>query len=571
MKSFNPQQFRQQFPLVANAAKTLLPINENHQNNLVKTLVYFDNAATTQKPHSVIDSYHAFYHNSNANVHRASHALSAKATKSFESARENVKTFINAKSSKEIIWTKGTTESINLIAMTLGRQLLKQGDEILIAVSEHHANIVPWQLVAEQTGAKIKTVKLDELGRVDVSDFELLVSSKTKIVCCAHLSNVIAKINPLSELIQKAKSVGAITVIDGAQAIAHFSVDVQLLDCDFYTFSAHKMFGPTGVGVLYGKQALLEKMPPYQGGGEMIKQVSFNTPTTFNTLPFKFEAGTPNIAGVIAFGESVKFLTVNNKHEIHKYEKELIHHCYQALRNLSVSAKQVVKFIVSGEPDIPVISFRIDGHHNHDIATALDSYGIAVRSGHHCAMPLMEYLNTSGCLRVSLTAYNTFEEIDYFIDCLTKTLTQESQEKITLEYHDSDTEQASDLIITKFSNIKSWDSRHRQIMLLGKQLDRLDKKLRDDNSLISGCESLAWLIAHKNEKGSFQFQADSDAKIIRGLLVIVLAAFNNKTVKQIQTFDIENYFEALGLMQHLSPSRGNGVLAIVAKIKELIQ
>ncbi len=556
MKSFNPQQFRQQFPLVANATKTL---------------VYFDNAATTQKPGSVIDSYHAFYHSSNANVHRASHALSAKATKSFELARENVKTFINAKSSKEIIWTKGTTESINLIAMTLGRQVLKQGDEILIAVSEHHANIVPWQLVAEQTGAEIKTVKLDELGRVDMNDFEQLLHSNTKIVCCAHLSNVIAKVNPLSKIIEKAKSLGAITVIDGAQAIAHFSVDVQSLDCDFYTFSAHKMFGPTGVGVLYGKQALLEKMPPYQGGGEMIKQVSFNTPTTFNTLPFKFEAGTPNIAGVIALSESVKFLTVNNKDEIQGYEKELSHYCYQALQNLSVSSEKIVKFIVLGEPDIPVISFSVNGHHNHDIATALDSYGIAVRSGHHCAMPLMEYLNISGCLRVSLAAYNTFAEVDYFIDCLTKIVKQENQELITANYLDSDTEQASEVITTKFSNIKSWDSRHREIMLLGKQLERLDKKLRDEKSLISGCESLAWLTAQKNEKGVFQFQADSDAKIIRGLLVIVLAAFNDKTAEQIQAFDIESYFEKLGLMQHLSPSRGNGVLAIVNKIKIIIQ
>ena len=300
-----------------------MPVNGISQIGSSPLLVYFDNGATTQKPHCVIDSYHTFYQTDNANVHRASHALSARATTAFEHARNTVKTFINAKSNKEIIWTKGTTEGINLIAMTLGRKILKRGDEILLATSEHHANIVPWQLIAEQTGAVIKAVALDAMGCVNIADFEQNLNSKTKLFCCAHLSNVIAKINPVSDLIKKAKSVGAITVIDGAQAVAHFPIDVQVLDCDFYVFSAHKMYGPTGVGILYGKQALLEKMPPYQGGGEMIKQVSFNAPTTFNTLPFKFEAGTPNIAGVIAFSKAIEFISGYDAKEIYDYEKKL--------------------------------------------------------------------------------------------------------------------------------------------------------------------------------------------------------------------------------------------------------
>ena len=573
MKSFKPEIFRQHFPLVVNNEGTTLPVNGISQIGSSPLLVYFDNGATTQKPHCVIDSYHTFYQTDNANVHRASHALSARATTVFEHARNTVKTFINAKSNKEIIWTKGTTEGINLIAMTLGRKILKRGDEILLATSEHHANIVPWQLIAEQTGAVIKAVALDAMGCVDIADFEQNLNSKTKLFCCAHLSNVIAKINPVSDLIKKAKSVGAITVIDGAQAVAHFPIDVQVLDCDFYVFSAHKMYGPTGVGILYGKQALLEKMPPYQGGGEMIKQVSFNAPTTFNTLPFKFEAGTPNIAGVIAFSKAIEFISGYDAKEIYDYEKKLTSYCFQALQNLSVPSKNVVKFIVKGLPDIPVISFTLNDHHNHDIAMALDSYGIAIRSGHHCAMPLMEYLNISGCLRISLAAYNTFEEIDYFIDCLKKILTQASE--ISLSSPDSKgshvknekSEQASSVIIAQFAAIKSWDSRHREIMLLGKQLNRLDKNARSEQTLISGCESLAWLITEKDEHDIFHFQADSDAKIIRGLLVIVLAAFNDKTVEQIQAFDIESYFKTLGLMQHLSPSRGNGILAIVNKIK----
>jgi SufS family cysteine desulfurase len=569
MKNFKSELFRQQFPLIFNHAKDILPVIGKSEPGPPSPLVYFDNGATTQKPNCVIDSYHSFYKTANANVHRASHTLSAKSTTAFEHARKCVQTFINAKSSKEVIWTKGTTESLNLIASSLGGKILNKGDEIILALSEHHANIVPWQLIADQTGAIIKTVSLDPAGRVDISAFELLLNSKTKVVCCAHLSNVIGKINPVNELIKKAKSVGAITVIDGAQAIAHFPIDVQALDCDFYTFSAHKMYGPTGVGVMYGKKAILETMPPYQGGGEMIKHVSFKTPTTFNTLPFRFEAGTPNIAGVIAFSKAVEFISAYNGKEIHDYETKLTLHCYKALQNLSVSSGNIVKFIVQGVPDIPVISFTLNGHHNHDIATALDSYGIAIRSGHHCAMPLMEYLNITGCLRISLAAYNTVEEIDYFIDCLAKIISQESETSLISACTVEVVEEASLEIIAKFSSVKGWDSRHRQIMLLGKKLDRLDNSERSENTLISGCESLAWLVGHKNTANIFHFTADSDAKIIRGLLVIVLAAFNDKTSAQIQAFDIESYFKTLGLMQHLSPSRGNGILAIVDKIKEI--
>jgi len=557
MKPFEPKQYRQHFPLI---------VSTNSTNKKLMPLVYFDNGATTQKPDCVIECYQYFYQNINANVHRASHLLSAKATTAYEHARGSVKAFINAKSNKEIIWTKGTTESINLIAASLGKQILKFGDEIILTVSEHHANIVPWQLIAEQTGAVIKVVALDETGKLDINGFNKLVTHNTKIVCCAHVSNVLAKINPINEVIKKAKSVGAITVIDGAQAVAHFSVDVQALDCDFYVFSAHKMYGPTGVGVLYGKQDLLEAMPPYQSGGEMIKVVSFKEQTTFNSLPFKFEAGTPNIAGVVAFAKAINFISQYNKSEVTDYEYQLTNYCYQALNKISE-----VEFIVEKIADIPVIAFTIKGHHNHDIATSLDSLGIAIRSGHHCAMPLMEYLNVSGCLRVSMAPYNTFVEIDYFIECLTSIINQQDDVLIAVnnapkvESHKS----ATTVIIDKFLKVKGWDSRHREIMLLGKKLERLDTNLRDDESLINGCESLAWLVSSKTSQGIFHFKADSDAKIIRGLLVIVLAAFNGKTADQIIEFDIKAYFERLGLMQHLSPSRGNGVLAIVNKIKSL--
>ncbi|MCI2285326.1 SufS family cysteine desulfurase [Colwellia sp. MSW7] len=555
-EQFKPEQFRQHFPLICQHSLTDLSC-EKHS-----PLIYFDNGATTQKPNCVIQTHTSFYQDINANVHRGSHRLSSQATVAFEQARETVKNFIHAKSIKEIIWTKGTTESINLIASSLGKKILTQSDEIILTVSEHHANIVPWQLIAEQTGAIVKVLPLDAVGKVDLIQLDTLLTNKTKIVCCAHISNVLGKKNPLIDIISKAKRVGAITVIDGAQAIAHFPVDVQALDCDFYVFSAHKMYGPTGVGVLYGKQALLESMPPYQTGGEMIKSVSFNTKTTFNVLPFKFEAGTPNIAGVIAFNQAIKFISQYDHGEIAEYEQLLTQYCYQALSQIPQ-----VTFVVADMPDIPVLSFSVDGHHNHDLATSLDSYGIAVRSGHHCAMPLMAELNISGCVRVSMAAYNTLAEIDYFIACLLKIMNQE-HDKPNIKITKTD-EIESITIIEKFSKVKSWDARHREIMLLGKQLDRLDKNLRSEHTLISGCESLAWIDVIKHSAGVFYFKADSDAKIIRGLLVIVLAAFNNKTKEQIEAFDITSYFETLGLLQHLSPSRGNGVLAIVNKIIDL--
>jgi cysteine desulfurase/selenocysteine lyase len=567
MNHFDVKIFRQQFPLLCHyGPSSRLCAQEKSIQDTSSIFVYFDNGATTQKPNSVIDSHQLYYQESNANVHRASHALSAKATSAFEQSRYYAKGFINAKSIKEIIWTKGATESINLIANTLGQQILSPGDEIIIGVSEHHANIVPWQLLVKQTGAIVKVLTLDADGRFDLNLAEKLFNDKTKIVCCGHVSNVLGKVNPIEAIIAKAKKVGAVTIIDGAQAVAHFPVDVQALDCDFYLFSAHKMYGPTGVGVLYGKQALLDKMPPYQAGGEMIKTVSFNEATTFNALPFKFEAGTPNIAGVIAFTQAIMFINSFHHQEMLAYENLLIQHCYQALEKIPQ-----VNFIVQGVPDIPVLSFMVEGHHNHDIASALDSFGIAIRSGHHCAMPLMEYLSLSGCLRVSMAPYNTIEEIDYFITCLAKIITPDDIDIVHSEPSANEGEvqiigRNSDDIIKQFANIAGWHNRHREIMLLSKKLPRLDKALRHDDLLIHGCESLAWLVVTKTKQGRFYFQADSDAKIIRGLLVIVLAAFNGKTTQEIRAFDIEHYFETLGLMQQLSPSRGNGVLAIVEKI-----
>lgn len=552
MSLFELENFRSHFPILATK------IND-------QAIVYFDNGATTQKPATVIDTEKEYYQKYNANVHRAAHHLSAQATNAFEASRTNVQQFINAKFSHEIIWTKGTTESINLVAHSWGMKNLTFGDEIVLSVTEHHANIVPWQIVAEKTGAVIKVLEIDSTGKIDEGKISAAITINTKIVCCAHISNVIGKINPIDRIIARAKSVGAKTLIDGAQAIAHIPVDVQQLDCDFYVFSAHKMYGPTGVGVLYGKTAELEAMPVYQTGGEMIKRVSFSG-TTFNELPFKFEAGTPNIAGVIAFSAAIDFINKYRLNRCDNHKQLLTSYCFEKLSSVSE-----IKFLVNDKPDIPLFSFVIENHHQQDIASHLDAAGIAVRVGHHCAMPLMEYLTLSGCVRVSLAAYNSVEEVDYFIHILKLILNNTYNELEVTEVIDPKNESCEvDAILAKFAQSKSWDAKHREIMLLGKVLPRMPKALRSDETLIAGCESAAWLSISKSSSDIFSFSADSDAKIIRGLLVIVLAAFNNKTAQQITDFDIEQYFKALGLIQHLSPSRGNGLLAIVRKIRQAV-
>jgi cysteine desulfurase / selenocysteine lyase len=548
MTTFDVEQFRRQFPIL-----------ERLVNG--KSLIYFDNAATSQKPLSVIQSVETSHRYSNANVHRASHTLSSEATSIFEENREHAKTFINASSSKEIIWTKGTTEAINLVAQTWGRVFLSAGDEILLSYAEHHANIVPWQYIAEQTGAIIKVLGLDERGVIDLSSLEENISTKTKIVSVCHVSNVIGKINPIETIIAKAKSVGAITLIDGAQAVAHLDVDVKALGCDFYVFSGHKMYAPTGLGILYGKQEHLEAMPPYQFGGEMIKQVSFSG-TTYNDLPFKFEAGTPNISGVAGLGQSIKFLIGSNlsaRKQRHDYEQILTSYCYQQLLTLPK-----LKFLVDGQPDVANFAFNIEGFHPQDIATFLDAQGVAVRSGHHCAMPLMEYLKEAGCVRWSLAPYNTMKEVDIAIKCLRAFISDDPQSKVSAV-----NKPEIETIVTRFKQARSWDSKHRELMLFGKALPRLPCTDKTDTTLISGCESEAWLTFKIDEQGKFHFQADSNAKVIRGLLYVTLAQYEGLNAEQVLAIDIEAFFAEIGLIQHLSPSRGNGLKAIVKRIKRI--
>lgn len=377
-------------------------------------LVYFDNAATSQKPQIVIDALMGYYNGYNSNIHRGAHALADKATGAFEHTREMVREFINAPSTEQVIFTKGTTEGINLVASSYGRQEVHAGDEIIISTMEHHSNIVPWQLLCEEKGATLKVIPITDQGELIFEEFEKLLSPKTKLVAIAHVSNALGTINPIKEIVQAAHAVGAPVLVDGAQSSPHFVIDVQDLDVDFFVLSAHKMYGPTGIGVLYGKKELLEKMPPYLGGGEMIKEVRFEK-TTFNELPYKFEAGTPNIGDTIAFSSAIEYINQVGKENIAQYEQELLDYCEAKLQEIDG-----LEIVGQAKNKASVISFKIDGVHHYDLGLLLDANGVAIRTGHHCTQPLMHRFGIDGTARASFAMYNTKEEIDTFVAAVHK-------------------------------------------------------------------------------------------------------------------------------------------------------
>lgn len=369
-------------------------------------LIYFDNAVTTQKPTAVVEAMSHYYNTDNANVHRGMHALSMRATAQFEKVRENIARFIHAPHAHECLFVRGTTEAINLVAQSYALPRLAPGDEILLTQMEHHANIVPWQMVCEKTGAVLRVAPISLSGDMLLESFEQQLSSNTKIVAMAHVSNALGTINPIQEMVKMAKSVGAVVLVDGAQAVPHLTVDVQALGCDFYAFSGHKMYGPTGIGVLWGREALLQDMVPYQGGGDMIESVTFSS-TTYAPLPYKFEAGTPNIAGVMGLGAALDYIWSLDWPAIVAYEAYLLDYATEAL-----SAIKGFNLIGTAKEKVPVLSFVNGVIHSHDIATILDNEGIAIRSGHHCAMPLMDFYEVSATSRISLSFYNTVAEID---------------------------------------------------------------------------------------------------------------------------------------------------------------
>jgi cysteine desulfurase/selenocysteine lyase len=401
-KPFNVREIREEFP-----ALRQLVYNKN--------LIYFDNGATSQKPQIVLDAINKYYSKDNANIHRGVHYMSQKATTEFEESRRIIQKYLNAKKSEEIIFTKGTTDGINLVAYSFG-ELLNAGDEIIISAMEHHSNIVPWQMLCQRKQLKLKVIPINKKGELLIEEYDRLLTSNTKLVAVTHISNTLGTINPVKEMATKAHAVGAKILVDGAQSIQHKSIDVRELDCDFYVFSGHKVFGPTGIGVLYGKEEILDRMPPYQGGGDMIERVTFER-TTYNELPFKFEAGTPHIAGGICLGEAIKYLSSLDINAIEKHEKELADYAQDMLDTF-----EGMQIIGEAKHKTSVVSFHVDGVHPFDIGTLLDKQGIAVRTGHHCTQPLMDFYKIPGTVRASFAFYNTRQEIDIFITAVEKAI-----------------------------------------------------------------------------------------------------------------------------------------------------
>ena len=400
---FPVDTYRQDFPILGQTVRD-------------QPLVYLDNGATAQKPRQVIEVLDEYYRSYNSNIHRGVHTLSEQATEAYESARKKIQHFINAASLQEIIFVRGTTEGINLVAQSYGRSKLGAGDEIIISTMEHHSNIVPWQLLCEQTGAILKVIPINDAGELDMDEYKKLLGERTRIVAIVHVSNALGTINPVAEIAALAHAAGAVVILDGAQAAPHLRLDMAALDCDFYTFSGHKLFGPTGIGVLYGKQALLEDMPPYHGGGDMIKMVTFEK-TLYNDLPYKFEAGTPYIAGVIGLGAAVDYVSHAGLDGIQEYEHELLQYATRA-----VAALPGVRLIGTAAEKAGILSFVVDGIHPHDLGTILDHDGVAIRTGHHCAMPVMDRYGIPATARASLAFYNTAEEVDKLVAGIRKAI-----------------------------------------------------------------------------------------------------------------------------------------------------
>ena len=401
-KPFNVREIREEFPAL-------------RQQIYGKNLIYFDNGATSQKPKLVLDAINLFYSKENANIHRGVHYLSQRATTDYEAARQRIQRYLGARKSEEIIFTKGTTDSINLVAYSYG-STLAAGDEILISAMEHHSNIVPWQMLCERQGCVLKVVPINKRGELIMEEFDELLSKKTKLVAITHISNTLGTINPIKKIIQKAHSVGSKVLIDGAQSIQHMSINVKEMDCDFYVFSSHKVFGPTGIGVLYGKEDILDRMPPYQGGGDMIARVTFER-TTYNELPFKFEAGTPHIAGGICLGKAFEYLESIDMEAAERHERELAKYAEDMLDTF-----EGLQIIGEAKNKTSVVSFSVKGIHPFDIGTLLDKQGIAVRTGHHCTQPLMDFYGIPGTVRASFAFYNTKEEIDTFVTAVERSL-----------------------------------------------------------------------------------------------------------------------------------------------------
>lgn len=545
-----------------------------------KELIYLDSGATTQKPRVVIEAVSQFYEQTNANIHRGNYQLSLDATQAYEEARQKVASFLHVANASEIIFTRGTTESINLVASSLGRLLLKQGDEIIVSAMEHHSNIVPWQLACQHYGAVLKVIPINDAGELLLDEYQKLLSSRTRIVAVTHLSNALGTINDIKTITQLAHASNAVVVVDGAQWVAHHPTDLPSLDVDFYAFSGHKLYGPTGIGVLYGKRTWLEKMPPYQGGGDMIKQVTF-AKTTYAELPSKFEAGTPDISGAVGLGAAIDYLNSLGLSKIAQQEEVLLKYLEQrlhevpGLRIIGTAARKsgAVSFVL----EQPVIA-------PYDVGMRLDLDGIAVRTGHHCCQPLMDRLGLSATIRATLGIYNRASDVDALVESLLRlrqiqlpvrasVLSSTDSEPVYPEAFAESPEAAAEQLIDEFSFLDDWSDRYQYIIDLGNKLLAFPESERIEVNRVHGCQSTVYLSARKRPgtSNTLDFLADSDADIVRGLIAILQRLFTGQATSSILAFDIDAFLEKLGLDKNLALTRRNGLASMIQRIKALAQ
>lgn len=540
-----------------------------------KPLVYLDNAASTQRPLAVIEALDRYHRQQHANVHRGVHVLSQEATQLYEDGRRKVQRFLNAASEREIIFTRGATESINLVAASYGRKFIKAGDEIILTGMEHHSNIVPWQLLCEQTGAVLKVVPFAESGELMMAEYQRLLGPRTKMVAVVHLSNSLGTINPVKRMIAMAHEHGAVALIDGAQWVAHGPTDVRDLDCDFYVFSGHKLYGPTGIGVLYGRQKLLEAMPPYQGGGDMISSVTFEK-TTYNELPYKFEAGTPHIAGVVGLGAAIDFVSSIGLEAIAAHEQDLLEYATRRVRQVpglrivgtAAHKGSVISFVME---DPPIAT--------HDIGVLLDMEGVAIRTGHHCCQPAMERLGISSTARISLAMYNTQAEIDVAVAALIKAAAgarPRPKADAAIEYPQAyaPTPAAAAEKLAEVFEFLGDDANAKSLYLmddLGAKLPNLFDLLKKVTSRLEGCMSEVYFVGRRSpsDPQALEFVADANAAIVRGEIVMLQRLFSGQKADDVLKFDVEGFFRRIGLDQFLTSQRRNGMASMVSRIRQL--
>jgi cysteine desulfurase / selenocysteine lyase len=558
------ERVRQDFPIL-------------HQKIHGKPLIYLDNAASTQKPRLVLDELRHYYENDHANVHRGVHVLSERATEAYEQARLKVQRFLHAPCLRDIIFTKGCTEAINLVASSFGRKYVQPGDEIVITWMEHHSNIVPWQLLSQERGARLHVVPITDTGELRLDELNRLLSPRTRILSLVHVSNALGTVNPIKAIIAAAHQLGIAVLVDGAQAISHLPIDVQDLDCDFYAFSGHKIYGPTGIGILYGKAQHLELMPPYQGGGDMIRSVSFEK-TTWNELPYKFEAGTPPIAGAIGLGAALDYVEEIGREAIAVHEARLLTRATQRLADIPG-----VRIIGTARDKAAVLSFVVEDPPLSalDVGTLLDLEGIAVRTGHHCCQPLMERFGIAGTARASFALYNTIEEVDQFAATLARIVHEAAAKTKRVSFNANalltnypgasaaTPEAAAAEIIDDFDVLEDWEERYHYLTDLGEKLPPMPEELQTPENRVHGCQSTVFLHAQRKPGTAdvLEFLATSDAQIVRGELGLLQKVYSGQRAIDVLSFDAQKFFNRLGLDQHLSPTRRNGLSEMVKRIR----